>query len=196
MRQVAMGRPREFEIEDALDASADAFWTGGFEGTSLDDLMAATGLHKGSLYKAFDGKHDLFKQSLQHYLSKIAAYHRESFAQRSSPKAAIRHWFVRSAEFCRGDDGTFRGCLAMNTISEMGADDPDFTGLLMGYYQRMMAVIAQIVACRPGAREDGGGAVRANGWIQHRPEGRAAPRGVDGLRRSSARPDESMSFFD
>jgi len=148
-----MGRPREFEIEDALEASADAFWTGGFEGTSLDDLMAATGLHKGSLYKAFDGKQDLFQQSLAHYLAKVAAYHRESFAQESSPKAAIRNWFLRSADFCTGEDGSFRGCLAMNTISEMGADDPDVTQVLMGYYQRMMAVIAQIVADGQAAGE-------------------------------------------
>ena len=148
-----MGRPREFEIEDALEASADAFWIGGYEGTSLDDLMAATGLHKGSLYKAFEGKKDLFKQSLAHYLAKITAYHRESLAQNSSPKAAIRHWFQRSAGFCTGDDGGFRGCLAMNTISEMGAEDPDITEVLMVYYQRMLAVIAQIVADGQAAGE-------------------------------------------
>ena len=79
-----MGRPREFEIEDALDAAAKAFWSQGYEATSLEDLMKATGLHKGSLYKAFGCKHDLFKSSLEYYLRKIEMVHCEALTSEAS----------------------------------------------------------------------------------------------------------------
>ena len=63
-----MARPREFDMDEALDAAISTFWTQGYEATSMTDLMEATGLHKGSLYKAFDDKHDLFMKSLSRYL--------------------------------------------------------------------------------------------------------------------------------
>jgi len=49
----SVGRPREFNEERALEAAMDVFWAKGFKATSLADLCAAMGLHKGSLYQAF-----------------------------------------------------------------------------------------------------------------------------------------------
>ena len=59
-----MARPREFDIDEALSAAMTAFWERGFAATSLADLMDATGLQKGSIYKAFGSKHELFMQAL------------------------------------------------------------------------------------------------------------------------------------
>ena len=140
-----MGRPREFEIEDALDATVKAFWLGGYEGTSLDDLMAATDLHKGSLYKAFGTKRELFELSLRHYMAKVETFHRESLAEDGSPRAALRRWYERSIAFCHDEEGRCRGCLAINTISELGADDPEIKKFLLGYYKRMITLLAQTV---------------------------------------------------
>ena len=63
-----MARPREFDMDQALDAAMSTFWAQGYEATSMTDLVEATGLQKGSLYKAFDDKHDLFMKSLSRYL--------------------------------------------------------------------------------------------------------------------------------
>ena len=62
----SVGRPREFDEDAVLTAAMDAFWRQGYEATSLSDLCACTGLHKGSLYQAFGGKHELFMKSLEH----------------------------------------------------------------------------------------------------------------------------------
>ena len=63
-----VGRPRQFDEEQVLDAAMKAFWANGYEATSLADLVSVTGLHKGSLYQAFGDKHSLFVQTLNRYL--------------------------------------------------------------------------------------------------------------------------------
>jgi TetR/AcrR family transcriptional repressor of nem operon len=64
-----MGRPRSFDEGNVLDAAAEAFVRGGYEGTSVDDLVQALKLHRGSLYKAFGSKHGLFLAVLRHYVA-------------------------------------------------------------------------------------------------------------------------------
>jgi TetR/AcrR family transcriptional repressor of nem operon len=55
-----MGRNRGFDEADVVRKSAVAFLTSGYEATSIDDLVNATGLHRGSLYQAFGRKRGLF----------------------------------------------------------------------------------------------------------------------------------------
>ena len=63
----SVGRPREFDLEEALDAAMQAFWAHGYESTSMADLMLAMDLQKGSIYKAFGDKHSLFIQALRRH---------------------------------------------------------------------------------------------------------------------------------
>ncbi len=146
MGTLAMGRPREFEIEDALDAAAKAFWSRGYGATSLEDLMKATGLHKGSLYKAFGGKHDLFKSALEHYLRKVETVHREALVSEASAKAGLRRWFEALAEFCRDEEGHFRGCLVVNTVTELAPHDPEVIEVLLTYQGRLIALLTDTIA--------------------------------------------------
>ncbi len=146
MGTLAMGRPREFEIEDALDAAAKAFWSRGYKATSLEDLMEATGLHKGSLYKAFGGKHDLFKSALEHYLRKVETVHHEALASEASAKAGLRRWFEALAQFCHDEEGHFRGCLAINTVTELAPHDPQVLEVLLPYRDRLIALLTQTIA--------------------------------------------------
>lgn len=62
-----MGRPRGFSEQAVLRVAAKVFVRGGYEGTSIDDLVHALKLHRGSLYKAFGSKHGLFLAVLRHY---------------------------------------------------------------------------------------------------------------------------------
>ncbi len=62
-----MPRPRQFEEEVVLAAVQAVFWDNGYAGTSLDDLVAASGLGKGSLYGAFGDKRSLFLRVLREY---------------------------------------------------------------------------------------------------------------------------------
>jgi len=62
-----MGRPREFNDDDVLNALRDVFWEHGYEGTSYADIMAATDLKKGSLYAAFGDKRSLYLEAIKQY---------------------------------------------------------------------------------------------------------------------------------
>ncbi len=62
-----MGRPREFDVNEALAAIMDVFWTKGFAGASMRDLVGATGLKKGSLYAAFVDKRAMYHKALAFY---------------------------------------------------------------------------------------------------------------------------------
>jgi AcrR family transcriptional regulator len=68
-----MARPREFDEQEALEKALTVFWTQGFDGTSIDDLVHATGLGRASLYNAFGDKERMFARVIDHYLDKVAA---------------------------------------------------------------------------------------------------------------------------
>ncbi|RFB05188.1 TetR/AcrR family transcriptional regulator [Parvularcula marina] len=61
------GRPRKFDEKAVLDAALEVFRRQGFSATSLDDLTAATGLNRPSLYGAFGNKEALFRSCVDHY---------------------------------------------------------------------------------------------------------------------------------
>ena len=62
-----MVRPREFDEDEVLERGMQIFWTQGYEGTSLRDLLAAMGISKSSFYETFGCKRDLFLRSLDHF---------------------------------------------------------------------------------------------------------------------------------
>jgi len=68
-----MGRPRAFDEEEAIDRALHLFWERGYEGTTLDDLTAAMGINRPSLYGAFGSKEALFKRVLARYVGKYGA---------------------------------------------------------------------------------------------------------------------------
>jgi AcrR family transcriptional regulator len=103
-----MARPREFDENDALDRALAAFWARGYDATSIDDLIAATGVGRASLYGAFGDKERLFRRVMDRYLQKdeqeMAAATRDL-----SGEAAVRALFAqRLKKFCPRDG--LRGC--------------------------------------------------------------------------------------
>ena len=71
---MAMGRPRAFDKDVALDRAMELFWRKGYEGASLADLTKAMGINPPSLYAAFGNKEGLLKAALDRYLEKRAAF--------------------------------------------------------------------------------------------------------------------------
>ena len=121
-----MARPRNYETHTVLVAAKEAFWSGGYQPTGIEDLERATGLGRSSLYLAFGTKHALFDAALAEY--------EESFltpllAAVEGPGAGLREaaglFTTLSAMF--RDPGSRRGCLAVNSIAELAGRDPAFT---------------------------------------------------------------------
>ena len=71
---MAMGRPRAFCADTALNRALEVFWRKGYEGASMNDLTEAMGINKPSLYAAFGNKEELFRKALDRYTQEKIAY--------------------------------------------------------------------------------------------------------------------------
>ncbi|MBU9464676.1 TetR/AcrR family transcriptional regulator [Burkholderia multivorans] len=117
-----MGRPREFNEDQVLDAVTDVFWTKGYEGTSTRDLAAVTGLTPPSLYNAFGDKRKLFLRALEHYLDKTLRNRMIRLETDLSPAMAITTFFDEIVRHSASDPAQ-RGCLLVNSTLEATCDD-------------------------------------------------------------------------
>ena len=119
-----MARPRSFNPQEALDLARDVFWRKGFQGTSLDDITAATGLAKPSLYAAFGDKNALFLKVLVRYHERIVANAERILNEGPSARDAIERWLTGFVPFCSGVRGS-RGCLSINTAADGASDQKE-----------------------------------------------------------------------
>lgn len=101
-----------------------AFWSKGYEATSLKDLMDATGLHKGSLYQAFGDKHALFLKSLDRYLVDMRRQKNEILENAATPLDGIRDVTHMMLEIADDDPVCPKGCMAVNAMVELAPHDP------------------------------------------------------------------------
>lgn len=81
------GRPREFDVDQALDRALDVFWKRGYEAATLPELTAAMGINRPSLYAAFGNKEGLFRQALNRYVNGPAGYLKRSMEEPTIRKA-------------------------------------------------------------------------------------------------------------
>jgi AcrR family transcriptional regulator len=95
---MAMGRPREFDVERALDQALEVFWRNGYEGASVADLTAAMGINPPSLYAAFGNKERLFRKALDRYAERRTTFWNEALAAPTA-RAMVEHLLRESANF-------------------------------------------------------------------------------------------------
>ena len=105
------GRPREFDLDVALDAAIEVFWRQGYEGTTLGDLTRAMGINRPSLYAAFGNKEETFKRAVARYAQVDMAYVDEALGQPTA--RAVAEHFVRSNVLAITDPSKPPGCLSI-----------------------------------------------------------------------------------
>jgi AcrR family transcriptional regulator len=114
------GRPREFDVDDALAAALRVFWEKGYEGTSLTDLTDAMGITRPSLYAAFGNKEALFRKALDLYEHEKLAYIGEALVAPTSRGVAER--LLRGALEMQTSECEPRGCLRVISSVTCGAE--------------------------------------------------------------------------
>jgi AcrR family transcriptional regulator len=92
-----MGRPRSFDIDEALNRALQVFWRKGYEGTSLSDLTKAVGVNRPSLYAAFGDKKALFRKALDRYLTGPAGYTLEAL-KKPTARAVVERLLQGAAD--------------------------------------------------------------------------------------------------
>jgi TetR/AcrR family transcriptional regulator, copper-responsive repressor len=111
------GRPRAYDADQALAEARDTFWNTGYSGTSLDDLVDATGMNRPSLYGAFGDKHRLYLRTLDGYRELGRSAMKEELSPERPLEEALRAVFARAiAIYITGSRGA-RGCYLIGTAA-------------------------------------------------------------------------------
>jgi TetR/AcrR family transcriptional repressor of nem operon len=114
------GRPRTFDEDAVVEQAKQVFWAHGFEGTSVQELVDATGLQRGSLYGAFTDKHGLFLRALGRYADEARSAAAELVAA-PTVMPALRAFMLAGIRATAPHPG--RGCLLANTVGELLPQD-------------------------------------------------------------------------
>src|ERR1700693_4106541 len=119
-----MARPRGFDETTVLERARDRFWPRGFAGTSIDEVAAATGLGKGSLYGAFGDKRQLYLRVFDRYCTEVTeATGRSLTGPDNGAYARLRAHILAVADATARDTGHL-GCLLANGTAELAGRDP------------------------------------------------------------------------
>ena len=139
-----MARPREFNMDEALERAMHAFWSHGYEATSLADLMEAMDLQKGSIYKAFGDKHSLFIAALERYLDWAHGINQEIIESGKSPKDGLRLWLETEIKFICGQE-LKRGCLIINSLVERAYQDEEVSKRIKAHFTKVHKLLAKTI---------------------------------------------------
>ena len=156
-----MGRPREFDTDKALSAIMDVFWSKGFEGASMRDLVDRTGLKKGSLYAAFGDKRAMYHKALALYDSLWIDRAVCDLQGDGAPLDRI-DGFLQSAVGGKPGKADSRGCFICNASMDQAPVDPDAARTVRASFGRMeSALTGAISELRDGGLSKGASAREA-----------------------------------
>lgn len=113
-----MARPKQFDCDQALKRAMEVFWSRGYGGTSIQNLVSGMGVNRQSVYDTFGDKHALFLKSLDLYCEMQLIRYRELLDENSSAKASFRRLFESEADRILAKRG--KGCLIGNSAVEFG----------------------------------------------------------------------------
>ncbi|WP_085905774.1 TetR/AcrR family transcriptional regulator [Kiloniella majae] len=130
------GRPRKTDPEEVLDTAMKVFWNKGFEGTSMSDLVCATGMAKPGLYACFGDKESLYKKSLTRYYENLGTPLLDDFKNSKDPlPIALRRFFEAVARSML-DTNCPSGCFVVNSLVEGTSQHPELEALGKEYDQK------------------------------------------------------------
>jgi TetR/AcrR family transcriptional repressor of nem operon len=124
-----LGRPIEFDPDQALQAAMEVFWRQGYEATSLQDLLQAMRLSKSSFYQAFGSKHELFQSCLAVFRDRQVKRMMSALHRAPSGREFLRSVLRATAQEAHSAK-TPKGCLIMNTATEFSGRDPEVAELV------------------------------------------------------------------
>jgi AcrR family transcriptional regulator len=127
-----MGRPRTFDEPQVLRQAREAFHDHGYAGTSVEQLTAATGLQRSSLYGAFGDKHGLFLRSFAQYCDEDMGLIEEELAGEDDGALARIEGHMRSK--IADPAASRRGCLLAKAAAELAKEDPEVARIATDSY--------------------------------------------------------------
>ncbi len=147
-----MARTREFSLSEALDKAMRVFWAKGYFGTSIEDLVAATGVSRYGLYGEFGDKNGLFLAALEHYQANVVRPVFDIVERPGASLPELRALFALWAESARQPGGKL-GCLVFNSVNEAGLHDDATAGKILEIRERLATGIRDMLTNAAAKKE-------------------------------------------
>jgi TetR/AcrR family transcriptional regulator, copper-responsive repressor len=144
------GRPRAYQPEIALGRALDLFRKHGFAATSLDELSAATGMNRPSLYGAFGDKRELYIKSYARYRADARAAMQEIFRIELPIRKRLERIFAVALDIYLSGEAGPRGCFTVMTAASEAVADPEIRALVLEGFSELDKAFA---ACFRVAKE-------------------------------------------
>ncbi|MDU1573603.1 MAG: TetR/AcrR family transcriptional regulator [Pantoea sp.] len=142
------GRPKTFDRDAALDKALTLFWTHGYEGTSLSDLVAATGAKAPTLYAEFENKEGLFRAAMERYIERFSAERNAALQDESKSVAeAIEGWF-RATAACFTNCDTPAGCFFICTSTALSSSSSEIAHMLRQQHDAQQQTLLDFLTAR------------------------------------------------
>lgn len=146
------GRPRAYEPDVALGKALDLFRKDGFAATSLDDLSAATGMNRPSLYGAFGDKRELFIKSYRRYRNDARAAMGDIFRTELPIRQRLQRIYAVALDIYLSGESGPRGCFTVMTAASEAVHDPDIRAMVLEGFTELDKAFA---ACFRHAKDKG-----------------------------------------
>jgi len=146
------GRPRAYQPEVALGQALDLFRKAGFAATSLDDLSAATGMNRPSLYGAFGDKRELYIKSYQRYRADARTAMIDIFSEELPIRKRLQRIFAVALDIYLSGEAGPRGCFTVMTAASEAVSDPEIRAMVLEGLSELDKAFA---ACFRLAKEKG-----------------------------------------
>ncbi len=147
---MSIGRPREFDRDQALEAAMRQFWSKGYEATSLQNLLEVMDVSKSSFYETFGSKHELLEQCLTRYANTLVASLRQELRQAKTGLSFIEK-VLKGLIDEASTKGDKCGCLIVNTTNELAQRDKIIAKLVANGTKNLQRVFEEAV--RRGQKE-------------------------------------------
>jgi TetR/AcrR family transcriptional repressor of nem operon len=135
---------KQFDVDEVLDKAMQAFWSRGYEATSMQELVDRTGINRGSLYATYGDKHALFLAALRMYDDRNRRKLLADLEERYGPREAIRQMFLAFTAQA-SEKGGNRGCFLTNTALELAAHDAQAGKIVAHAQEQMEAFFARMI---------------------------------------------------
>lgn len=137
-------RPKEFDVDQALERALGVFWQKGYEATSMQDLVDAMGIQRASLYGTFGDKHSLYMRALESYQRRGVEDLARNLATGESPRQALVDLLEEVAARTSGRGGK-KGCFCVNAAVEVAPEDRDVQKLLRRHTDHVEELLADTI---------------------------------------------------
>jgi len=145
------GRPRAFDQDAVLAAVLDVFWTKGYSAASLDDLAAAAGVTRPSLYTALGDKRSMYLGALAHFERVLEGQLAASLDPAKPLRDGLCEFYLGAVDLYLSGNGPPRGCLIVCTAATEAAGDAETRRALARVLARLDTAFEQRIAAEIGA---------------------------------------------